>query len=72
MRWPTKILRPLCLTFVTGQKHWVRCAGLPKPCVLFVLPLSQVKSIGLNALEQAQLHDNTNQYAVAEVMYKQV
>eukprot|EP00983_Pelagomonas_calceolata_P046237 1140069-Pelagomonas_calceolata.AAC.2 len=33
---------------------------------------AQVKRIGADALDHAQRHDNANQYAVAEVMYKQV
>lgn len=32
----------------------------------------QVKRIGADALEFAQSQDNQNQFAVAEVMYKQV
>lgn len=33
---------------------------------------TQVKRIGSDALEQAQYNEDMNQYAVAEVMYKQV
>ncbi|KAF5840386.1 hypothetical protein DUNSADRAFT_16935 [Dunaliella salina] len=33
--------------------------------------ITKVKRIGADALDHAQRHDNANQYAVAEVMYKQ-
>lgn len=63
----------LCGTGAHSAEHTYICqlSTTIYDCGFLAVP-TQVTLFGADALEHAQLHDNLNQYAVAEVMYKQV